>query len=62
MSSLASLQTGLIVCMALAEGLGLFGVVIHFLGGPSWMAVVSVAIAWAALAIVWPRRAWYGLR
>lgn len=62
MDDLASLQTGLIICMALAEGLGLFGVLKYFLGGPLWIAIASVPASWGTLLVVWPRRGWYGLR
>lgn len=55
-------QTGLIVCMALIEGVALFGGVILIVSGEPGPALAGVAMIWIALALLWPRRGWYGLR
>lgn len=61
MDEIGRFQTGLIVCMALIEGIALFGGVILILSGVSTPALIGVALAWGALAVLWPRREWYGL-
>lgn len=61
-TAIVQLDTGLIVCMPLTEGLALFGIFIYFIDGPWWLALASVAVSWGAFAVAWPRRGWYGLR
>ena len=61
MDEIGRFQTGLIICMALVEGIAMFGGVILILSGVSTPAVVGVALAWGALVVLWPRREWYGL-
>lgn len=60
--SLNRLQTGLIICMAVVEGMALFGIILYLLGGGPIPAVTGVVMIWAALLLLWPRRGWYGLR
>ena len=62
METIGRFQTGQIICMALMEGMGLFGGVILVTSGTAMPALVGVALAWAALIVLWPRREWYGLR
>lgn len=62
MEAIGRFQTGQIVCMALVEGMGLFGGVVLIISGVAMPALVGVALAWGALVFVWPRRGWYGLR
>lgn len=59
---LGRLHTGQIICMALMEGMALLGGVILILSGVVLPAVAGVVMTWGALAILWPRRGWYGLR
>lgn len=60
--SMAALQTGLIVCMALVEGAALFGGVLLIIGAGPTPAVVGVILIWTAFFVLRPRRGWYGLR
>lgn len=62
METISRFQTGQIVCMALVEGVALFGGVILIVSGASMPALIGVALAWGALVVLWPRRDWYGLR
>ena len=62
MLTLNRLQTGLIVCMALVEGLAVFGIIIHLIGGPVLLPIISVMLAWTGWIVFRPRRSWYGLR
>lgn len=62
MEAIGRFQTGQIVCMALVEGMALFGGVILIISGAAVPALVGVALAWGALIVLWPRREWYGLR
>lgn len=62
METIGRFQTGQIICMALVEGMGLFGGVILIISGAAMPALVGVALAWGALIALWPRREWYGLR
>lgn len=60
--SIATLQTGLIVCMALVEGAALFGGVLLIIGAGPMPALVGVILIWTAFFVLRPRRGWYGLR
>lgn len=62
MDVIGRFQTGQIICLALIEGMALFGGVILIVTGRPLPALVGVAMTWAALAVLWPRRGWYGLR
>jgi len=62
MEEIGRFQTGQIVAMALIEGVALFGGVILIIAGRALPALVGVVMIWTALALLWPRRAWYGLR
>ena len=62
METIGRFQTGQIICMALVEGMALFGGVILIISGVAMPALVGVALAWGALVVLWPRREWYGLR
>lgn len=62
METIGRFQTGQIICMALVEGMGLFGGVILIISGTAVPALIGVALAWGALVVLWPRREWYGLR
>lgn len=62
METIGRFQTGQIICMALVEGMALFGGVILIISGAALPALVGVALAWGALIVLWPRREWYGLR
>lgn len=62
METIGRFQTGQIICMALVEGMGLLGGVVLIVSGAAMPALVGVALAWAALIVLWPRREWYGLR
>lgn len=62
MDTIGRFQTGQIICMALIEGMALFGGVILIISGTAMPALVGVALAWGALIVLWPRREWYGLR
>lgn len=62
MDVIGRLHTGQIICMALIEGMALFGGVILILTGMALPALVGVVMTWTALAVLWPRRGWYGLR
>lgn len=55
-------QTGQIICLALIEGMALFGGVILITSARPLPALVGVVMTWVALVLLWPRRAWYGLR
>ncbi len=61
-ATLNQLQTGLIICMALVEGMALFGIIVYILGGGLLPAVTGVVMIWTVLFLLWPRRGWYGLR
>jgi len=60
--TLGSLTTGLIICMAMVEGLALFGIIIHLIGGTVILALISVILVWTGWFVCRPRRSWYGLR
>ena len=60
--TLGRLTTGLIICMALVEGLALFGIIIHLIGGTVMLALISVILVWTGWLVLRPRRSWYGLR
>jgi len=62
LDTIGRFQTGQIICMALIEGMALFGGVILIISGTAAPALVGVALAWVALVVLWPRREWYGLR
>jgi hypothetical protein len=62
LDTIGRFQTGQIICMALIEGMALFGGVILIISGTATPALFGVALAWVALVILWPRREWYGLR
>lgn len=62
MDEIGRFQTGQIVAMALIEGVALLGGVIQVIAGLALPALVGVAMTWAALLVMWPRKGWYGLR
>jgi hypothetical protein len=62
MDTIGRFQTGQIICMALIEGMALFGGVILITSGTAIPALTGVALTWGALVVLWPRRGWYGLR
>lgn len=62
MDAIARFQTGQIICLALIEGMALFGGVILVISGIAVPALIGVALTWGALVAMWPRRGWYGLR
>jgi hypothetical protein len=50
-------MTTCIIRWALAESVALFGLVVHFLGGPAWLAYVLMGWSFLLIAALGPSRA-----
>lgn len=54
------LQTNVVIVWALMEAPALLAVVVYYLYDLALAGVLGVALMWAALAVTWPKREWFG--